>query len=91
MADTISYKGFVLRRAAGNIYLLDVTKKEMTERPPLRLNETGVVVFEGLAKGLSKEQISEELAVKFNVSFSEIYKDTDDFCNALKAYGVPIA
>ena len=53
---------YVLRRAAGACWLVDVLQEGETYRPPVQLNDTGAFLWEGLCRGTPEEELARQLA-----------------------------
>ncbi len=85
-----NYPGFVLRHAAGMWNLLDLSHPEFPYKEPLRLNESGAIIWQEIERGMNLDAISQELVKEYGISQKEADSDLRDFCEKLKAFGVPL-
>ena len=75
---------FVLRRAAGSAWLVDVLQDSETYRPPLQLNETGALLWEGFCRGEPEEALARQLSGE-EVPPREALEDVRAFLAQLRA------
>jgi PqqD family protein of HPr-rel-A system len=50
------------------------------------LNDTGLVVLEGLQEGLTEEEVAARLVERFEVTEEEASRDVDDFLDHLRTF-----
>ena len=75
---------FVLRRAAGACWLVDVVQEGAAYRAPIRLNGTGGLLWEGFCRGASEEEMAQALAGEGEVSPEEALEDVRTFFGELR-------
>lgn len=81
---------FYLCKAADTycIYNVGCPQKPFVE--PLRINETGAVIFEKLSQGESVENICKGFCENYGISYEEAYADVKKFCEQLLDFGLLI-
>ncbi len=79
---------YVLRKAAGLYWLVDICQEGEPCRMPLSMNEVGADIYCRLAKGMDKEHIADELSVEYKTGREEIMADIIGFISQLEKYGV---
>lgn len=83
---------YILRRAAGQCWLLDVGQSGDKYREPLVINETGSRIIELLAEGCSPKQVASRLAAEYDDGEEglavEIMSDVEQFLALLEHSGI---
>lgn len=79
---------YQLREAAGFYWLIDMKQSGKEWHRPLRLNETGALLFTGLSQGHSPEELAGELAAKYELTQEEMQADVNAFLSQLAANGI---
>lgn len=79
---------YQLREAAGFYWLIDMKQSGGTWRQPLRLNETGALLVQGVFDGKTPEELTEGLAESYELSSEEMRGDVDAFLAQLDANGI---
>lgn len=77
----------VLRKAAGEFWLIDTSQKTIEYRKPLQINEVGAQIYTLYAKGKSSDDIVNSLSSEYKVEKSVLERDVKAFLDKLKAYG----
>lgn len=80
------FENFIIRKAAGTYWLVETGNYSDEYRQPLRCNEVGARIWEGLKSGLPPEQIVSEIADAYNVSQAEVRDDAELFLKQLSDY-----
>ena len=75
---------YVLRRAAGACWLVDVLQDGESYRPPVQLNDTGAFLWEGLCRGTPEEELARQLAGEGDVPPEEALADVRGFLEELR-------
>ncbi len=81
---------YVIRNAAGQYWLLDISQPGVPYKRPLSMNEVGARIWSMLEKNYSLEQSVVELSEEYSVSREIIREDVTQFIHQLKLYGVRI-
>lgn len=83
-------KGYQLRAAAGQYWLLNMEQKGVPYQGPVALNAMGAEIWNRLQKGKTSATIAEELSIQYETSSEEILEDVLVFCEQLKKQGIII-
>ena len=79
---------YQLREAAGFYWLIDMKQDGKKWRQPLRLNETGALLLQGVYEGQTPEELAEELAKCYGLPITEMRGDVDAFLAQLEKNGI---
>ena len=79
---------YELREAAGCYWLSDVSQSGRTWQQPLRLNETGAFLLQGVYEGKTREKLAAALAAHYEMDAEELQEDVDAFLAQLKAHQI---
>lgn len=80
--------GFVLREIAGQTVVIATGEASKTFHGMVKLNETGRDIWQGLAKGLSEEEIARELVEKYEgVDLAKALEDTTRLIGKMEEAG----
>lgn len=79
---------YMLRKAAGRYWLLDMEQPGFPYRPPVVINEGGAYIWQSLAEGLSVTCIAEKLAMEYNIPEEEAQQDIIQSINQLVEQGI---
>lgn len=79
---------YQLREAAGCYWLIDMRQSGKTWKQPLRLNETGAFLLQGVYEGKTREELAAALAAHYEMSAEELQEDVDLFLAQLAAHQV---
>lgn len=71
--------GFVLREVAGQAVVIATGEASKSFNGMIKLNETGRVIWEGLAAGKSDDAIAAELVSAYDVSLEKATQDVKAF------------
>ena len=83
-------KGYQLRAAAGQYWLLNMEQKGVPYQGPVALNAMGAEIWNRLQRGKTSAVIAEELSIQYETSSEEILEDVLAFCEQLKKQGIII-
>lgn len=72
-------KDFVLREVAGQAFVIATGKSSKKFNGMVKLNDTGRIIWEGLAAGLSEEDIAGKLTAEYDVSGEKAMSDVEKF------------
>lgn len=81
---------YMLRYAAGNYWLLDMSQEGIPYKRPMTLNEVGAKIWEMMVDEYCITEMSNKLAAEYDISETEIEEDIKLFMKQLRAYGVRI-
>ena len=76
-------KGYVLRQVAETWIVLALEAETINFTGMLTLNNSGVMLWNELEKGCSKEDLVKALVSEYEVSVEQAQKDVDAFTNKL--------
>ena len=79
---------YQLREAAGCYWLIDMSQSGRTWQQPLRLNETGAFLLQGVYEGKTREKLAAALAAHYEMDAEELQEDVDAFLAQLKAHQI---
>lgn len=83
----LKYK-FVIRRIGNENIAVAVGDDSMKFNGMIKLNKTGVFLFEELQKETSKERLEEKLIRKFGICEEQALADTNAFIRSLSLYNL---
>ncbi len=78
---------FVLRQVAGEWIVLPVAEKTVDFNGMLTLNETGLMLWQLLEKGSSREALAKALTDEYDVTYAEALADVDEYLGKLERAG----
>lgn len=81
-------EGFVVREIAGESVVIALGKASKFFNGMIKLNETGRLIWDGLAAGKEKMQIIESILAEYDVEQSVIEADYEKFISTLKGANV---
>ncbi|MDO5154848.1 MAG: PqqD family protein [Eubacteriales bacterium] len=81
-------KQYVLRRAAGVYWLLDINQLGVPYKPPLRMNEMGAEIWRMLEQGNNRNQIVNLMSMEYDADIELVEQDVNEFLLQLEQYGV---
>lgn len=80
-------ENFVLREVAGSWVVIPIGEKSVDFNGMMNLNETGVLLWRELEKGVEKEELVSALTAEYDVSAEIAAKDIDEFIEKLEKAG----
>lgn len=80
-------ENFVLREVAGSWVVIPIGEKSVDFNGMMNLNETGVLLWRELEKGVEKEELVAALTAEYDVSAEIAAKDIDEFIEKLEKAG----
>lgn len=83
-----NFEAFYLSKAADMFSLYNIGCPHVPYMEPLRINETGAMIYEKLKDGFSLEQISNYISSTYGVDEKESLQDVRDFADKLIDFGV---
>ena len=81
-------EGFVVREIAGESVVIALGKASQIFNGMIKLNETGRLIWDGLAAGKEKDQIVDSILAEYDVERSVIEADYEKFISVLKGANV---
>ena len=78
---------FVLRQVAGTWIVLPVAEKTVNFNGMLTLNESGIMLWQLLEKGSTREALAEALTNEYDVTYAEALADVDEYIGKLERAG----
>ena len=81
-------EGFVLRKMPGMNLVMPVGENVKKFNGALMLNDTGALVYEGLEKGSTAEDIARQLTEAYKVSLEAATADVQKAIDSLREAGV---
>lgn len=75
---------FILRSIAGEHLLIPVGDAALSVRGLIALSESGLLLFEQLKDGCSRQELISKLLSEYEVSAAEAEADTDAFLDQLR-------
>ena len=78
---------FVLRQVAGTWIVLPVAEKTVNFNGMLTLNESGIMLWQLLEKGSTREALAEALTNEYDVTYAEALADVDEYIDKLERSG----
>ena len=79
---------YQLREAAGCYWLIDMRQSGRTWKQPLRLNETGAFLLQGVYEGNTREELAAALAAHYEMAAEELQEDVDAFLAQLDMHQI---
>lgn len=79
--------GFVLREVAGQAVVIATGEASKKFHGMVKLNGTGKVIWQGLADGLSEEQVAERLVAEYDVTAEQAAADVHAFTKKMADEG----
>lgn len=80
-------EGFVLRDVAGQAVVIATGEASKRFHGMIKLNSTGRVIWEGLARGKSDEEIARSLVDEFDVTADQAASDVAAFVDQVRENG----
>lgn len=80
-------KGMVLREVAGRTVVIPTGAASREFNGMVKLNDTGRLIWEGLAEGKSEEEIAASLTQKYQVSGEGALRDVRNFASKMTEAG----
>lgn len=80
--------GFVLRDVAGQAVVIAVGEASKSFHGMINLNSTGRVIWQGVADGLSEEEIADRLTKEFEVDLNTAKSDVHSMISKMQRTGV---
>ena len=80
-------ENFVLRQVASSWVVLPLAEATLDFNGMLTLNESGLLLWNRLEKGCTKEELLAALTEEYDVSDDEALADIDEFLEKLKKVG----
>lgn len=80
-------ENFVLRQIVGSWVVVAVGKASVDFNGMLRLNETGVLLWNRLKDGASAQELTDALTAEYDVSPEQAAADVDAFLQQLQKAG----
>ena len=81
-------EGFVLRTVMGKTVAVAVGPASKSFRGMISLNSTALQIWNGIERGLSEQEICDELCEKYEVSREKAADDVKKILDTLMAHGV---
>ena len=81
-------EGFVLRTVMGKTVAVAVGPASKSFRGMISLNSTALQIWNGIERGLSEQEICDEICEKYEVSREKAADDVKKILNTLMAHGV---
>jgi hypothetical protein len=78
---------FVLRQVAGTWVVLSVSDKTVDFNGMLTLNETGLMLWQLLEKGSTREALAQALTDEYDVTYAQALADVDEYLGKLERAG----
>ena len=80
-------ENFALRQVAGTWVVLPLAEETLNFNGMLTLNETGVLLWNLLEKGSTREDLATALTNEYEVSFEDALSDVDAYLARLNQVG----
>ncbi len=81
-------KDFILRQIAGEHILIPVGEAALSIHGMITMTESGVLLWEELQTGCSKEQLIETILAEYDVNRETAEKDVEAFLQKLNQRGI---
>ena len=81
-------EGFVVRQIAGEHMVIALGKASQIFNGMIKLNETGRIIWDGLAEGKEKDQIVDSILSEYDVERSVIEADFEKFISTLRGANI---
>ncbi|MBO5870579.1 MAG: PqqD family protein [Clostridia bacterium] len=79
--------GFVLRQVASSYVVMNIGG-ELSFNKMITLNESGALIWNALADGLSAEEAAKRITSEYEVSYEVALNDVNSFIEKMKEAGV---
>lgn len=79
---------YIVRKAAGAYWLLDISQTGMPYIRPLEMNESGAYILKKYWQGFEEKDIVRLMSEEYDVDASEVEEDVKEFLKKLKQFGV---
>lgn len=79
---------FILRTIADENLLIPVGNAAVSVKGLIALSESGVLLFNKLKEGCSKDELVTALTAEYEVSADEALRDTEAFLEQLRSLGI---
>ena len=80
--------GFIKRKVVGKWVVVPTEKLSKQYNGIIELNETANVIWEGLVKGLSPEEIAKSIVEEFEVSYENALTDINKMIEDMTKEGI---
>lgn len=80
-------EGFVCREVAGQTLVIATRKASKDFHGMIKLNETGKLIWQGVADGLTAEEIAQSLAEIYSVDEKKALSDVTDMIDKMEKAG----
>lgn len=80
--------GFVLREVAGQVMVIATGKASKDFHGMIRLNQTGKLVWQGVADGLSADEIAHRLTERYSVDAEKAFLDVTNMIDQMEKAGI---
>ena len=80
-------ENYTLRQIAGSWVVLSLADATVNFNGMLTLNETGIMLWQLLEKGSTREALAEALTNEYDVSYAEALADVDEYIGKLERAG----
>ena len=81
-------EGFVLRRVLDEAVVVTVGEASKTFHGIVKLNDSAADIWEWISRGLSKDEIAQELAKKYELSDAKAIADVDAMIKQMSEAGL---
>ncbi|MCD7836246.1 MAG: PqqD family protein [Lachnospiraceae bacterium] len=79
---------YILRKAAGLYWLIDIGQAGMPYKKPLPMNEAGARIFALMQKGIEHERIADFICSEYDADKETALADIKEFELQLKSAGI---
>ena len=79
---------YMLRKAAGSYWLLDMEQDGKLYKEPIELNESGAKIWELASEGMDIPGIAEYLRGQYGIGLEEAREDARQFFAGLRTVGI---
>lgn len=79
---------YMLRKAAGSYWLLDMEQDGKQYKEPIELNESGAIIWDLVCKGREELAVAEYIAEQYGIGLAEAKEDVRQFLAGLEAAGI---
>lgn len=83
-------EGFVLRQVAGQGMVIATGEASKNFHGMVKLNDTGSLIWQGVANGLTLEMIADQLTDKYEVDHQKALTDVEAMVDQMKKAGFVI-
>lgn len=81
-------EGFILKDLGGQTVVVAVGNATQTLNGMIKLNDSGVVLWEKLESGATEDELKDALMKKYDISEETAKEDVAAFVNSLKGPGI---